>query len=419
MSYFRAVEHFSPVVGRRRSSVVYPFVVFIFFLSMGKKKESRRKTLIASRLNRIFTGKSRGGEAAYRGDARLLLSVYRKRRYPVKFKKKVTIDDVREFLDSKAAYGIHANARKVWSRNKIFVSSPGYQFACDLIVLSKREIVAQNGGHKYILSVLDQFSRRAVTAALKSKSGLATEAAFRSVLPRLRKLPQPPYAMSSDLGREFHNQHVKRLFRREDFHLFESSGETHTAIVERFNRTLQTVLFRHFETNNTLNWVDHLEDLTESYNNTVHRSLGVAPNDVDLSNFEGIYDRLYSKYLRVVRKKPRLKVGDMVRLNLLHTVFGKSYEETFSYRVYYVDSVSYPDGGVYPMYKIKDLRGSLLPSRYYYHELKRIPKEVFLDRFRFPIEKIIRKKDGKSLVKFIGYDESWNEWLRDSDIKDV
>ena len=128
---------------------------------------------------------------------------------------------------------------------------------------------------------------------------------------------------------------------------------------------------------------------------------------------------MYSKYLRVVRKKPKLKVDDMVRLNVLHTVFGKSYEETFSYKVYYVDSVTYPDGGVYPMYKIRDLRGEMLPSRYYYHELKKIPKEVFLDKYRFPIEEVIRKKDGKSLVKFIGYDESWNEWLPDSAIKDI
>ena len=386
---------------------------------MGQKKVSQRKRLITARLNRIFTGKSKGGEAAYRGDARLLLSVYRRHRYPKKgFKKKVTIEDVREFLDSKSAYGIHANARKVWPRNRIFVRGPGYQFACDLIEIRRPDIVVRNAGHKYILTVLDQFSRRAVTAGLKAKSGPATEAAFRSVIPKLRK-SLPPYGMNSDLGGEFHNRHVKRLFLREDFHLFESSGETHTAIVERFNRTLQTVLYRHFDTNNTFNWIDHLEDLTEGYNNTVHSSLGVAPNDVDLENFDPVYEKLYSKYLRVVRKKPKLKVDDMVRLNVLHTVFGKSYEETFSYKVYYVDSVTYPDGGVYPMYKIRDLRGEMLPSRYYYHELKKIPKEVFLDKYRFPIEKIIRKKDGKSLVKFIGYDESWNEWLPDSAIKDI
>ena len=373
-------------------------------------KTTRRKKLIDNRLNRIFTGQTTTGEGAFRGDARLLLKIYKSRRYVKKIKKKITLDDVRDFLESKAAYSLHANARKVWPRNKVMVYAPGYQFACDLIVIDKRVIVKQNRGYRYILSVLDNFSRRAVTQPLKQKSGVATADALRIIIPKLRKL-QPPYGMSSDLGKEFYNQDVKKVFRDNDFHMFESSGETHTPIVERFNRTLQNILYRHFDTNNTFNWVDHIEHLTKGYNNTVHRSLGVSPNNVDLNNYNQIFRRLNSKYLQSGRKKPKLKVDDMVRLNILHSVFGKSYEETFSYQVYFVDSVTYPDGGIYPMYKIRDLRGKMLPSRYYYHELKKIPKDTFLNNYEFPIEKVLDRRDDQLLVKFHGYDNSYNQWL--------
>jgi hypothetical protein len=56
------------------------------------------------------------------------------------------------------------------------------------------------------------------------------------------------------------------------------------ACVERFNRTLKTRMFRYFTARHTNRWLDVLQSLIESYNKSIHRSIGMAPNDVTREN---------------------------------------------------------------------------------------------------------------------------------------
>jgi len=56
------------------------------------------------------------------------------------------------------------------------------------------------------------------------------------------------------------------------------------SVVERFNRTLKTKMYRYFTHANTRRYVDVLDDLVHTYNNTYHRSIGMAPVEVGPHN---------------------------------------------------------------------------------------------------------------------------------------
>jgi hypothetical protein len=67
------------------------------------------------------------------------------------------------------------------------------------------------------------------------------------------------------------------------------------AIVERFNRTLKTKMWKYFTANNMLKYVDILQKLVKSYNHSRHRSIGMRPIDVNKSNENIVWQTLYGK----------------------------------------------------------------------------------------------------------------------------
>ena len=85
-------------------------------------------------------------------------------------------------------------------------------------------------------------------------------------------------------------------------------------MVERFNRTLKTKMFRYFTHENTRRYVDVLPDLIDSYNNTHHRSIGMAPVEVNVDNEYVVRNRLYPQKPKL--HKWKYNVGDRVRISM-------------------------------------------------------------------------------------------------------
>ena len=68
------------------------------------------------------------------------------------------------------------------------------------------------------------------------------------------------------------------MLKRHDIKFYTSENEDiKAAVVERFNRTMKTKMYRYFTARNTRRYVDALPDLLYSYNHTYHRSIGMPP----------------------------------------------------------------------------------------------------------------------------------------------
>ena len=103
-----------------------------------------------------------------------------------------------------------------------------------------------------------------------------------------------PNTLQTDKGTEFLNRPLQKLLKEHGVHHFVTHNEeTKASIVERFNRTLKTRMWRCFTKNQSVRYVDVLQAFMRSYNDTYHRSIGMAPSEVNSTNQETVRQRLY------------------------------------------------------------------------------------------------------------------------------
>ena len=146
-----------------------------------------------------------------------------------------------------------------------------------------------NDGITFILTVIDVFSKLAWCVPLKNKSAATLVAAFRQLLGN-----GAPNTWQTDKGTEFLNRPLQKLLKEHGVHHFVTHNEeTKASIVERFNRTLKTRMWRYFTKHQSVRYIDVLHAFMRSYNNTYHRSIGMAPSEVTSANQETVWQRMY------------------------------------------------------------------------------------------------------------------------------
>ena len=109
---------------------------------------------------------------------------------------------------------------------------------------------------------------------------------------------------------------------------------------------------------------------------------------------------------------PKFKVGDTVRVSKYKSIFSKGYEANFTEEIFKVKKVLRGDPN---MYEIKDHEGEPIIGKFYEEELSRVDKQD--DVYR--VEKILKRKKGMALVKWLGYDSKHNSWIPEKDIKNI
>ena len=112
-------------------------------------------------------------------------------------------------------------------------------------------------------------------------------------------------------------------------------------------------------------WLDALPKITDGYNKTPHRSIGMSPSQVSSKNRALVFSRLYPDI--DLKVKPRLEVGNVVRVKIDKALFEKGYTENWSSEVYLIIDVRQRAGIVW--YKISDTAGNRIPGIKYYFEL--------------------------------------------------
>ena len=112
----------------------------------------------------------------------------------------------------------------------------------------------------------------------ENKTARSLLEAFDSILCEGRK----PEKLRTDKGTEFVNESLQQYLKKKDIQFYTANNEPKASVVERVNRTLKSKLYRYFTAVNSLSYIDVLQDLVDSYNNTYHRSIGRAPATVNL-----------------------------------------------------------------------------------------------------------------------------------------
>lgn len=318
---------------------------------------------------------------------------------------------VKTWLKSQPAYTLHKQARKRYPTRAYLVHDIDEQWQADLMDMSS--ISRYNTGHRFVLTVIDIFSRYGWARPLKSKHGLGVARAFKSIFDTDQRIPK---RIQTDQGTEFENRHVRQLFNEHHIELFSVKSAFKAALVERFNRTLKHKLWRHFTSHLTQNWTKVLPDIVDSYNHSVHRIIKTKPADVNYANVDEIREIFHQQQ----QQRPNtivgdINIGDKVRISKVKSVFAKGYLPNWTEEIFTVAEINRKFSPT--TYKLRDYNNELIEGSFYRHEIQPI---IHDDDDSFIIEKVIqRRKRGAELwylVKWMGYPSSMNSWVRRSDI---
>lgn len=340
---------------------------------------------------------------------------------------KIPKKKLKAWFESQEAYTLHQKKRKNFPRNKFIVSGINDTLQGDLIDISKLEW--HNNAFKWLLVLIDIFSKKAWVVALKNKTNSEIVRGLTEIFSKFKEMPK---RLQTDQGLEFLGKETRDFLKKLGIHLYFIHSDKKAAIVERFNRTLKEKMWRFFSKNKTKRYIDDLDKLVESYNNTFHRAIRMKPNEVSKQNESSVFFNLYGENKRLQKEQKnekqflisknkkkisskkfqdsniKFRIGDLVRISKNKHIFEKGYTANWSSDIFSVFRVNLSEKITY---KLKDQAGELLNGIYYKEELQKVFQENNFDK----IEKIIRTRKSKKngveyLVKWTGLSSDYNTW---------
>ncbi|GFU67824.1 uncharacterized protein TNCV_1696341, partial [Trichonephila clavipes] len=175
---------------------------------------------------------------------------------------KVSKKLIKDWLEGVEAYTLHKPIRKKYQTNRVLVYSINQQWQADLVDLSSLQ--KHNHGFRYILTCIDILSKYAWAIPLKTKRGTDIVKAFKTIF-SMRK----PKFLQTDAGTEFTTKTFQKFLKQEDVRFFTTYNNTKASVIERFNRTLKTKMWKYFTHNHTYEYMHILNDLLHSYINNI------------------------------------------------------------------------------------------------------------------------------------------------------
>jgi hypothetical protein len=319
---------------------------------------------------------------------------------------------------------LHKLKRKKFPRRRLVFDYKDQTWSMDLVEM--QEWKASNDGYRYILNVIDGFTRFAFSRALNDKTAPVVFSAFEDII---RESKRTPDHLWCDQGKEFYNKWFTSWLNRDvnslgkPRTLYSTYGEMKSALVERFNRTMKTEMYKRFTANNNRKWVAMIAPLMHWYNNRKHSTLGgLTPAEASLAKNRDAVALLVSDQsegpptAKEDKRVAKFALGDMVRLSRVKGTFEKGYIANYTQEIYTIRSVIRYDDTTTPLlYEVKDFNDKPINGTFYEQELQK----TAVGDIRL-IESVIKKRTVKGqkqiLVKWLGISDKFNQWLPEENI---
>lgn len=287
---------------------------------------------------------------------------------------------------------LHRPARKNFPRRRTVIKGFDDLWQADLAEFT--QYAKENKGHKYILTVIDCYSKYMWTRPLKSKSGPEVTNATATIF----KEGRIPKHICTDMGTEFYNKGFTSLMKDHGVNHYSTYSVKKASMAERVIRTLKTALYKAFSLRGKFKWIDLLDRVTREYNNKKHRTIGMKPADVTSSTILNAFNHIKTMGAQ------KFRVGDHVRISKFKSVFAKGYTPNWSTEIFKVFKIKV---GNPVTYLLEDSKGQPITGQFYAEELqKTLYPDIYL------VEKVLRRKGNQLYVRWLGLDRSHDQWIR-------
>ena len=162
---------------------------------------------------------------------------------------------------------------KNYSTNKTIIKSIDDTWSSDLLDMNDYGI-KNNKGYRYILVVIDNFSKFGWTIPLKNKYAQSITDAFSQIIKSSRGKPN---LLETDDGKEYVNKIFNEFLNDHNIKRYSRYTDKGAVFAERFNRTVRNLLQKPVFEKGKADWLSELPSVVKKYNNTYHHSIKLSP----------------------------------------------------------------------------------------------------------------------------------------------
>ena len=177
-------------------------------------------------------------------------------------------------LKEGGVYSKHYNIRK-FKKRKVHSSFIDNIWGADLA--DKQLISKFNQRFRFLLCVIDIYSKFAWVIPLKAKKGITITNAFQKILDESNHKPNKIWV---DKGSEFYNRSIKSWLEKDAIKMYSTRNEGKSVVAEGFIRTLKNKIYKYMTSISKNVYIDKLDDIVNKYNNTYHSTIKMKPVDV-------------------------------------------------------------------------------------------------------------------------------------------
>ena len=248
--------------------------------------------------------------------------------------------------------------------NEIYSDSPKKNYATNktdvyhiediwsLDILDLKDYGPENNrGYRYVLVIIDNFSKFGWTVPVKNKNAQTIKDSFENILISSKRRPN---LIETDRGKEFYNNRFQDFLNKNNNKLYSRNSSYGAVFAERFNRTIRDLLKKIVFEQGDAKWVDILPKITKQYKNRIHSSTKLTPIQASIKKNEGyFYKNLLDKRNKI---KPKFQLNEFVRVADLKKTFSKGDTTNWSYKLYKITELIID---TIPSYRL-----DTLPERY-------------------------------------------------------
>ena len=185
-----------------------------------------------------------------------------------------------------------------------------------------------------------------------------------------------PLKVESDLGLQWYNSIFQNLLKGKNFQHYSKFTDKGPSIAEKVLRSIRNLLKKPVFLAGNADWLSELPTVIKHYNYTIHHSIKISPVEASKTiNETEVYSNLEDK--RKIRK-PKFKLGQLVRTNDIKRVFSRRDSINYSYKLYTITGVIHD---TIPSYRLNYLHerykeSLLLPTKLSFEQNNQVMKEL-------------------------------------------
>ena len=226
----------------------------------------------------------------------------------------LTEREIKDFLNKSEVFSRFKKHKRARKYSPIFVYTKRELFQADVVFFTDPDMVKMNSGFKYLFTCIDCFSKMAWIYPMKRNTCENVMKSFKDIIDVCGKKPD---RLNSDRGSELICKEFKIYLKQQNIHHFLAYSLRKCPIIERFNLTVQNILYKIMARKRTLEWTKCLSQAMDIYLHRKHMTIGMSPIEAEKDeNQDKVRSNLLTYFYKrgLKKQKPKFHINDTVRI---------------------------------------------------------------------------------------------------------